>query len=109
MTIVKRYNEWGTKSLGDQRHHNQEQEAILTDWQQAQLCQVLCEKSPDGGLWNGLKVADWLSELTRRQVSRHRGWEYLKQMTFRLRVPRLEHVESDPLETVLTDIKSDSR
>ncbi|NEQ87520.1 MAG: IS630 family transposase, partial [Moorea sp. SIO2I5] len=45
-------------------------EAILTDLQQAQLWQVLSEKSPDGGLWNGRKVADWLSELTRRQVSR---------------------------------------
>ena len=84
--------------MGDKRGHNQGQEAILTDLQQAQLWQVLCEKSPDGGLWNPRKVADWLSELTRRQVSRHGVWEYLKQMTFRLRVRRPEHVESDPLE-----------
>ncbi len=96
--LVKRYNKWGTKGLGDQRCHNQGQEAILTDLQQAQLWQVLCEKSPDGGLWNGRKVAEWLSELTGKQVSRHRGWEYLKQMRFRLRVPRPEHGESDPLE-----------
>ncbi|NMG21398.1 hypothetical protein DP116_18865 [Brasilonema bromeliae SPC951] len=31
-------------------------------------------------------------------ISRHRGWEYLKQMTFRLRVPRPEHRSSDPIE-----------
>ncbi len=27
------------------------------------LWQVLCEKSPDGGLWNGRQVADWLSDI----------------------------------------------
>ncbi len=32
--------------------------------QQAQLWQVLQEKAPDRGLWNGRKVADWLSEVT---------------------------------------------
>lgn len=49
-------------------------------------------------MWNGRKVADWLSELTGKSISRHRGWEYLKQMTFRLRVPRPEHGEADPIE-----------
>ncbi|MBD0302717.1 MAG: winged helix-turn-helix domain-containing protein [Tolypothrix sp. T3-bin4] len=29
-----------------------------------------------------------------RRVSRQRGWEYLKQMRFRLRVPQPEHTES---------------
>jgi hypothetical protein len=31
-------------------------------------------------------------------VSRQRGWEYLRQMTFRLRVPRPSHTESDYCE-----------
>ena len=61
--LVKRYNKWGKKDLGEQRRHNQGQSAILTDLQPAQLWQVLSEKSPDGGLWNGRKVGDWLSEL----------------------------------------------
>jgi transposase len=96
--LVKRYNEDGQKALGDKRHHNPGREPNLTDVEQAQLWQVLSEKAPDGGLWNGRKVADWLSEITGRHISRHRGWEYLKQMTFRLRVPRPEHGEADPIE-----------
>ncbi|WP_333206233.1 winged helix-turn-helix domain-containing protein [Microcoleus sp. Pol17_C1] len=36
-----------------------------------------------------------MSELKGYKVSRQRGWEYLKSMKFRLRVPRPEHQESD--------------
>ena len=46
------------------------------------LWQVLQEKAPDGGLWNGRK-SDWLTSLTGRQISRQRGGEILRQMTFR--------------------------
>lgn len=51
--------------------------------------------APDGGLWNGRKVADYLRESFRISVSRQQGWVYLKQMEFRLRVPRTEHQEAD--------------
>ncbi len=37
-------------------------------------------KRPSGGQRNGRKVADWVSDLIGRPVSRQRGWEYLKQM-----------------------------
>jgi transposase len=96
--LIKRYNQYGTSALGDQRDHNPGKEPNLTDVQQAQLWQVLEDKAPDGGLWNGRKVADWLSELTGKRISRHRGWEYLRQMTYKLRVPRPEHGMSDPIE-----------
>jgi transposase len=96
--LVKRYNQFGTRALGDQRHHNPGKQTLFTDVQQAQLWQVLEGKAPDGGLWNGRKVADWLSELTGKRISRHRGWEYLQQMTYRLRVPRPEHGMSDLVE-----------
>ncbi len=62
------------------------------------MWQVLQTPAPDGGLWNGRKVADWLSELTQQQISRQRGWEILRQMSFRLRVPRPAHTEADPVE-----------
>jgi transposase len=96
--LVKRYNQFGTAGLGDKRHQNPGKEPGLTDVQQAQLWQVMSEKAPDGGLWNGRKAADWLSELTGKRISRHRGWEYLKQMTFRLRIPRPEHGAADRIE-----------
>ena len=96
--LVKRYNELGSEGLGDRRVFNQGTQPLVDDIKQAQLWQALQEKAPDGGLWNGRKVADWLSEVTGTKISRQRGWEILRQMTFRLRVPRPSHTKSDPFE-----------
>lgn len=96
--IVKRYNQNGVGGLDNKRYENPGKASLLSDIQQAQLWQVLSHKAPDGGLWNGRKVADWLSELTGEKVDRRRGWEYLKQMKYRLRVPRREHHQADPIE-----------
>lgn len=84
--------------MGDERHQNRGASPLIDDDGQAQLWQVLQQKAPDGGLWNGRKVADWLTSLTGRKISRHRGWEILRQMTFRLRVPRPSHTQNDELQ-----------
>ena len=96
--LVKRNNKFGAEGLGDRRNQNQGTKPLIDDVEQAQLWQALQEKAPDGGLWNGRKVADWLTCLTGRRVSRQRGWEILRQMTFRLRVPRPCHTQSDYFE-----------
>jgi transposase len=96
--LVWGYNHLGPESLGDQRGQNRDRDPLLNDLEQAQLWLVLQQPPPDGGLWNGRKVAHWMSELKGYKVSRQRGWEYLKSMKFRLRVPRPEHQESDLLE-----------
>ncbi len=96
--LVKRYNQLGVEGLGDFRHQNIGAKPLIDDVQQAQLWQVLQEKAPDGGLWKGHKVADWLTSLTGRQISRQRGWEIMRQMTFRLRVPRPSHPQSNESE-----------
>lgn len=96
--LVKRYNELGINGIGDRRLSNQGAKPLISDIHQAQLWQALQENAPDGGLWNGRKVADWLSEVTETKISRYRGWEILRQMTFRLRVPRPSHTESDFFE-----------
>ena len=96
--LVKRYNELGISGIGDRRSKNQGAKALIDDIQQAQLWQALQSNAPDGGFWNGRKVADWLSQLTGTKISRYRGWEILRQMTFRLRVPRPSHTESDHFE-----------
>ena len=82
----------------DRRGKNKGANSLINDVEQAQLWQALQENSPDGGLWNGRKVADWLTSLTGQNISRQRGWEILRQMTFRLRVPRASHTESDYFE-----------
>ena len=72
------------------RASNRGKEPLLNDIQQAQLHQVLTNPASDGGLWNGRQVAEWMSEITGKKVSRMRGWEYLKQMEYSLKVPRPE-------------------
>lgn len=96
--IINRYNQQGIEGLGDKRSNNQGHLPLLNDVQQAQLHQVLLTPPPDRGLWNGRKVAEWMSLITGNKISRVRGWEYLKQMEYSLRVPRPEHQESSQLE-----------
>ncbi len=96
--LLKRYNQWGINGLCDRTKHNRGAQPLIEDVEQAQLWQALQEKAPDGGLWNSGKVADRLTDVSGQQISRQRGWEILRQMTFRFRVPRPAHVKSDELE-----------
>lgn len=93
--LVRRYNQFGPDALGDQRRHNPGQPPLLNDIQQAQLWQVLQEPPADGDLWDGPKVAQWMSALLDRPIHPQRGWEYLKSLELRRRRPRPAHVESD--------------
>jgi transposase len=90
--LVRSYNEQGPSALGDQRQHNRGSgHPVLDDEMQALLCQALQAEPPEGGHWNGRKVADWLSERLERPIHRQRGWELLQQLEFSLKVPRPEH------------------
>ena len=93
--LVWGYNRIGPETLGDGRRTNKGAPSMLSDEQQANLSQILSGPAPDGGLWNGRKVADYLSELLERPVSRQQGWRILKQLDFRLKVPRPAHEQSD--------------
>ncbi len=92
--LVRSYNRQGVSMLGDQRRHNRGAEPLLNDEQVAQLWQVLQSSPADGGLWNGPKLARWMSELLGRPVAPQRGWDYLKGLEMRLRRPRPEHQEA---------------
>lgn len=92
--LVRRYNSQGIEAIADRRKNNRGKKPLLDDLEQAQLWQVLQAPAPDGGLWNGRKVANWLSQLTGKKISRYRGWEILKQMSFRQRIPRARHREA---------------
>lgn len=61
---------------------------LLSDVPQALLWQALQAPAPDDGLWNSRKVAEWMSDLLDRPISVQRGWEYLRSLEMRLRVPR---------------------
>ena len=94
--LIRQYNEHGPSALEDKRHDNPGAPTMLDDVQQAQLLQALEEAPFDGDLWDGPKVAHWMSELLGHPVHPQRGWEYLKAMEMRLVRPRPAHIESDP-------------
>ncbi len=96
--IANRYNQQGEAGVGDGRHHNSGAEALLDEVQQAQLQQAIAAPVTESGLYNGRKVAEWMSRVLERRVAPQRGWEYLKAMEYRLRVPRPAHIQSDPKE-----------
>lgn len=93
--LVGSYNHFGAEIVGDLRRDNRGTLPKLDEVQMAYLWQAIQVPAPDGGLWNGRKVADYLSQLLDQRVSRQQGWAYLKQMELRLRVPRTQHRDSD--------------
>lgn len=96
--LVWGYNRLGPKALGDKRHDNLGAKPLLNDWQQAQLWQLLQQPPVDGDLWDGPKVAAWMSEMLEQPIHPQRGWEYLRALEMRRRRPRPEHEEADPNE-----------
>lgn len=96
--LVWGYNRLGASSLGDQRKQNKGAKPLLNDQQQALLWQALQEAPADRGLWTGVSVAIWMSELLGRKIAPQRGWDYLKGLEYVRRRPRPEHQQSSLLE-----------
>jgi transposase len=94
-TIVQRYNADGPAGLGDRRHHNPGQTALLSPEQRAELADALEQPAPDGGLWTGPKVAQWMADKLGRRVHAPRGWEVLRALDYRSYVPRPRHSNAD--------------
>lgn len=96
--IVRRYNKDGPEGLKDRRRTSGFRPPgndLLSPAQKEELFSILSCPCPDGGLWTGPKVAREIERLTGREnVSRQRGWDYLKRLGFRLRRPRRRHVRS---------------
>jgi transposase len=93
--LVKKYNREGEKAVGDHRQKNSGRKPLLNEVQLAQLWQALQEQPGDGDLWDGPKVAQWMSEVLGRKVHPQRGWDYLKSLEMRRCRPRPQHVETD--------------
>ena len=79
------------RSMKDKRHKHPGAQPMLSEVQQAQLLQALQTPTADGGLWNSRKVADWMRDFLDHSVSIQRGWDYLRSLELRLRVPCPEH------------------
>ena len=94
--LARRYNEQGPEGWKNRKKNNPGAKPLLSEEQQWELKAALEQRlAPDGGLWSGPKVAMWISEKLNRPVQPQLGWDYLKRLGFRLRVPRPRHVKAD--------------
>ena len=88
--ILKRYNDRGPEGLADGRRGNGA-DPKLTPRQQAELYAALQGPPPDHGLWTGPKVAAFVRDRFGVAVWPQTGWQWLKDLGFRLVVPRPRH------------------
>jgi transposase len=95
--ILKRYNACGPDALRDGRQHNGA-DPKLTPQQQAELFTALQAEPPDRGLWSGPKVAAFVRERFGVTIRKQTGWQWLKDLGFRLVVPRPRHPKAAPPE-----------
>jgi transposase len=86
-TLLKRYNAGGPDALTDGRRGNGAAPK-LTPGQQAELLAALRQPPPDGGLRSGPKVAAWVKTRWGVEVAPQTGWQWLRDLGFRLVVPR---------------------
>jgi transposase len=98
--VVKHYNAAGAPALADQRHRNTGAVPLLDAAGRQALDDALQKPPPDGGLWTGRKVAQWIAEHLGRSpgaIPPKRGWVYLRRLDYTPRVPRPRHAKAaDP-------------
>jgi len=95
-TVLKRWNAHGPEGLADRRAGNRGRPR-LTDDQRDALFAALKGRPPDGGLWNGPKVARYVQDRWGVAVRPQTGWRWLRGLGFTLQVPRPSHPRSaDP-------------
>jgi len=93
--LVGRYNAGGADTLIDQRKNNKGKTPILDSEQIEKLKTALTqERPPDGGLWTGPKVAQWIERETKTAVTPQGAWFWLRKIAFTLHVPRPAHTKS---------------
>lgn len=93
--LVGRYNEAGVEGLGDQRRFNPGARPLLDGAHLERLDHALDSPPPDGGLWTGRVVGQWVCGLLGRLVSPRLGRAYLRFLGFTRQVPRPRHAEGD--------------
>lgn len=96
--VVRRYNKGGPEALGDRRRENPGGKFLLDEAQRQELAEALEGPAPDGGLWTGPKVAEWIEQRTGEGTHPQRGWVYLKRLGYSLKSPRPRHHKADQEE-----------
>jgi transposase len=85
--VRRRWNASGPQGLSDGRKANGGKDKLSYE-QQAALYEALQGEPDDGGLWSGPKVARYVADRWGVEVCPQTAWRWLKQLGFRLLVPR---------------------
>jgi transposase len=96
--VLWRYNDHGLDGLGDGRLDNPGAAPLLGQARLEELRDVVSEPPPDGGLWTGRKVAQWITGRIGRKVSPQRGVEYLRRLDLTPQRPRPANPEQSLYE-----------
>lgn len=91
--LVARWNAAGPDGLGDRRRGNGAA-PVLDEAGLAALAAALEEEPDDRGVWNGRKVAAWMSARLGRPVSPKLGLDYLHRLGFSRQSPRPRHAKA---------------
>lgn len=78
--IAQRYQASGAIALADRRAQSRGAPRLLAASLEHELRLALQGPAPDGGLWTGPKVAQWIAAKTGKRIYRQRGWEYLRRL-----------------------------
>ena len=91
--LIKRYNANGPTAVSDGRTTNPgSRQPYLSPEQEDALRAALALPHPDGGMWNGARVARWIAQTTgRKQIYRQYGWAVLRRLGLTPQVPRPRH------------------
>ncbi len=97
--LVRRYNADGPAAVGERRRHNAGAAPLLSNDDRVALDEALRQSAPDGGPWNGPKVARWIAErIGRESVHDQRGWEALRALGYTAQTPRPRHGKAEAQE-----------
>lgn len=94
--LVGHYNAEGPPALVDHRHASPGRTPLLDAAGMAALREALTRPAPDGGVWSGPRVAQWMSTRLGRPVSNYRGWAVLRRATDTRQVPGSRAMTADP-------------
>jgi transposase len=104
--LVHRYNAGGPQAVA-RNPGGPGRTPRLTPAQQQDLKTELLGRAPDGGLWNGPKLARRIAALTGQPMHKATGWEWLRKLGFTPQRPRPRNTQAaTPQEQALWKKKS---
>lgn len=92
--VARQYNAGGPAAVPKRRPQRVGQR-LLTPELTEDLARALGAAAPDGGLWTGPKVAQWMAARLDRPVRPQRGWEALRRLGYTPQRPRPRHQQAD--------------